>query len=118
MTARILLVEDEAFIAMLLAEGLENVGFEIVGPCASVARALSVLDQPDCCDAAVLDANLRGESALPVAQALRARSIPFVVTTGYLQSQLPDALATATILSKPIRIAALVAELERLLSRR
>lgn len=116
MKARILLVEDEAFIAMLLAEGLEAEGFAIVGPCATVAQARSALENPACCDAAVLDANLRGETALPVAQALRALSIPFVVTTGYLQSQLPGELAEATVLSKPIRIALLVAELERLLA--
>lgn len=115
MMARILLVEDEALIAILMADMLESEGFEVIGPCQTVAQALAQLDIPDCCDAVVLDAALRNESAVPVARALMALDIPFVVATGYNRQQLPAELAAAPILSKPVNMDMLVDHLKCLL---
>ena len=116
MNARILLVEDEVLIALQVAEALEEEGFEVVGPCQTVAQAMRQLGVVDCCDAAVLDANLRNESALPVADALVALAIPFVVTTGYDRNQLHGELAAAPLLSKPMRTDDLIHELKRQLA--
>lgn len=116
MNARILLIEDEPLIAMEIADALEETGFDVVGVCHTVSHALDRLGEPDCCDAAVLDANLRNISAEPVASALAARSIPFVVVSGYLQSQLPGALAAASLISKPLRTSDLTSQLHKLLA--
>ena len=67
MRYRILVIADEALIAMLVADAIEVGGFEVIGTCQTVAQALDQLNMPDCCDGTILDASLRGESALPVA---------------------------------------------------
>ncbi len=115
MTTRILLVEDEVLIALHIADALEDGGFTVIGPCQTVAQALRLLATPDCCDAVVLDANLRDESALPVATTLKSLAIPFIVTTGYDRSQLRGELAAAPLLSKPLRTDDLIEQLQRLL---
>jgi CheY-like chemotaxis protein len=79
----ILVVEDEYLIAMMLRDALEDVGSIVVGPVASVEKALkAIADDPDI-DVAILDVNLGGVMVYPVAEALTARSIPFVFTSGY-----------------------------------
>ncbi len=116
MKRRILVVEDEILIALFISEVLETAGFEVVGPLPTVSKALAQLAIPDCCDAAVLDASLRNESAVAVAKALVALGIPFVVATGYNQSQLPPELAAVPILAKPVNTEELIAYLRRALS--
>ncbi|MES2492097.1 MAG: hypothetical protein V4579_02305 [Pseudomonadota bacterium] len=113
---RILLVEDEVLIALLIEDALEAHGFQVLGPCQTVLQAMSQLSIPDCCDAVVLDASLRNESALPVARALLELGVPFVVTTGYSLSQLPAELTVAPILAKPVNTKELIGHLRRLLS--
>ena len=116
MKRRILVVEDESLIALFISEVLETAGFEVVGPWPTVSKALAQLAIPDCCDAAVLDASLRNESAVAVAKALVALGIPFVVATGYNQSQLPPELAAVPILAKPVNTEQLIACVRRALS--
>ena len=82
---RILIVEDEALIAMMLGEALAERGGDVVGPANTLAAGLR-LAESEALDAAVIDVNLNGESADPVAVALDQRGIPFVVTSGYGQS--------------------------------
>lgn len=113
---RILLVEDEVLIAMHIADALESHGYKVIGPYPTVARALSALQNPQCCDAAILDAHLRDESAAPVATALAANGTPYVVATGYNRSQLPEIFASVPILAKPVDIDELVTQLRGLLS--
>ena len=80
----LLLVEDEYIIADDLALSLEQLGFEVVGPAGSVQEALDLVRRNgDRLDGAVLDINLRGERAYPIADALSDRGVPFVFTTGY-----------------------------------
>jgi CheY-like chemotaxis protein len=79
---RILLVEDEALIAALAADMLQDLGVQVIGPAPSLAQALA-LARTEPLDAAVLDINLREERVDAVAALLRERGIPFVFATGY-----------------------------------
>jgi DNA-binding response OmpR family regulator len=81
MTARILIVEDEALIADLLQGMLEELGYEVVGPAASVAEAMCAIDSTTI-DAAILDLLLRDQRVEPVAAVLRAKGTPFAFATG------------------------------------
>lgn len=110
---RILLVEDEVMIAMHIADAIESLGFEVIGPHQTVAAALKALQHPQCCDAAILDAHLRHESAEPIAKALTATGTPYIVATGYNRSQLPEILVP--VLAKPIDTDELVTQLRALL---
>src|SRR6516164_2815923 len=79
---RVLVVEDEYLVAMDMSAYLEAAGAHVVGPASNVNAALEVLERTEL-DGAILDVNLRGEMAYPIADALTARGIPFVFTTGY-----------------------------------
>lgn len=80
---RILVVEDEYLIAITLSDQLEGVGSIVVGPVPSVERAIKAIESEPEIDAAILDINLGGVMAYPIADALLARNIPFVFTSGY-----------------------------------
>jgi CheY-like chemotaxis protein len=80
---RILVVEDEYLIAITLSNQLEGVGSIVVGPVPSVERAMKAIESEPELDAAILDINLGGVMAYPIADALLARKIPFVFTSGY-----------------------------------
>lgn len=104
---RILVVEDEPLVAALVRRQLVSLGAAVVGPAPTVPRALAMVAAGDF-DAALLDLNLRGESARPVADALRARGAPFAYATGY--GETPDDEDVPTI-AKPFRVAQLDAAL-------
>jgi CheY-like chemotaxis protein len=97
---RILVVEDQLVIAVGIETMLTEMGYEVVGPFARPAPALDALAQEPV-DGAVLDANLRGESALPVAEALAARNVPIVIATGYATAGLPALLRRLPRIEKP-----------------
>ena len=80
---RILVVEDEYLIAFTLSDRLEGVGSIVVGPVPSVERAIKTVESNPEIDAAILDVNLGGAKAYPVADALLAGNIPFVFASGY-----------------------------------
>lgn len=105
----LLVVEDEYFIAADLAGSLEDIGIEVIGPVGSVEEALELVESAGArLDAAVLDINLRNERVYPVADALAARGVPFVFTTGYDADAIPSAYATAPRCQKPIDKAQLI----------
>jgi len=79
---RILIVEDEAIIAMLVEEMLIDLGAFVVGPAPSIAAARNLIETAPI-DAAVLDVNIRYDRIDPIADLLRDRRIPFVFATGY-----------------------------------
>lgn len=79
---RILVVEDELIIALDICEHLKDLGCEIIGPAASVCKALSLLET-ETPDLALLDQNLAGKSVRPVAETLKRRNIPFAIASGY-----------------------------------
>jgi CheY-like chemotaxis protein len=100
---RLLVVEDDYLIAADLANSLEELGIDVVGPAGSVEDALDLVErQGERLDAAVLDINLREERVYPVANALAARGIPFVFTTGYDAVAIPEAYASAPRCEKPV----------------
>lgn len=108
---RVLVVEDDALIALDISRQLENAGFRVVGPAVSVTKALRLM-QDHGCDVAVLDVNLgRNETSVPIARELRARSTPFIVLSGYMREQHPAELQGAPVLSKPASPSELVAVL-------
>jgi DNA-binding response OmpR family regulator len=112
---RILIVEDEALVAMLVEDALVDAGFAVLGPARSVAQALEMLTA-ETPDAAVLDLNLGGENSLSVADALAARGIPFLVATGYGAAGLPAHLRHIPVLPKPYDPADLTVAVDRLCS--
>jgi DNA-binding response OmpR family regulator len=113
---RILVVEDEALVAMLVEDALREAGFAVVGPAATVREAFQLLDSGDP-HAVVLDLNLAGETSTPVADELAARGIPYVIATGYGAEGLPPGHRHAPVLAKPYDPADLIAALHRLARR-
>jgi CheY-like chemotaxis protein len=110
---KVLVVEDEALVAMLVEDALVDAGFQVLGPAATVDEALSLLagERPD---AVVLDLNLAGETSTPVADMLAQRGIPYVIATGYGASGLPAGHQDAMVLAKPYDPAELTSMLGRL----
>ncbi|WP_149538205.1 response regulator [Siccirubricoccus phaeus] len=97
---RILVVEDEALVAMLVEDALLEAGATVLGPAATVAEALALIER-DLPEVAVLDLNLAGETSTPVADVLAARGVPFVVATGYGAEGLPPGHGSVPVLAKP-----------------
>ena len=87
---RILIVEDEALVAMQLEDMLAELGHEVAASCARLDEA-GATARTTACDAAVLDINLSGQKSFPVAEALKSRGVPFFFATGYGVSVLPPA---------------------------
>lgn len=108
---RILIVEDEMLVSMVIEEALKDLGCNIVGPVATRTQALA-LAKAEPLDGALLDVNLGGEPVYPVADALSQRGIPFAFVTGYGQGAIADRYATAPTLVKPFKLSTV----ERILS--
>ena len=97
---RILIVEDEAAISLLLEDMLLDFGCEVVGPAGRLAAALD-LAASETFDLAILDVNVAGEPIYPVAEALDARRVPFVFSTGYGSAGIRDLYRDRPVLQKP-----------------
>lgn len=110
---RVLVVEDEYFLADDIANALKQLGAEVVGPVATREDAIAELS--GAIDAAVLDVNLRGETVFTIADALRARGVPFVFGTGYEAAALPDAYRDIPRWQKPFEASELVRALPQLI---
>jgi CheY-like chemotaxis protein len=102
----VLLVEDEALVAMLLENMLDDLGCTVVGPAARLEEAQQLLDKEEV-DAAVLDINLAGEKVFPVADRLASKDVPFVFASGYGEAGLDQRHQTHKVLQKPYSLAAL-----------
>lgn len=98
---RILVVEDESLVAMLLETILEDMDVEPVGAISTVDEALDVVAADPRLDAALLDVNVAGKEVFPVAEALKAKGVPFVFSTGYGEGGLPDAWRGHPTIQKP-----------------
>jgi len=98
---RILVVEDEPMIRMLLEDMLDELGYTVAAEAAHIDEALEATKNADF-DLAILDANLNGEPASPVADALVTRGTPFVFATGY--GQLPEPYRGRPTLTKPFQM--------------
>lgn len=111
---RVLVVEDEALVAMLVEDTLVEAGAEIAGPVATAAEALSLLGVA-LPDAAVVDVNLGDHTSEPVTEALTARNVPFLVATGYGSAASPMLPPGSAVIAKPFELSALVRRLAALL---
>lgn len=108
---RLLVVEDEYMVAEHIGMVLQDFGCDIAGPVATIEEALAAVNGGRL-DGALLDANLNGDSSAPIAAALNAASVPFVVVTGYGARELADeALDRAARIIKPFSTAELEATL-------
>jgi CheY-like chemotaxis protein len=97
---RILVVEDEMLIGMLLEDMLTDMGHEVAAIVPRLKDALAAVDR-ESFDLAVLDVHLHGESAFPVADALIAKGVPFIFATGYGERGLPESYRGRPVLQKP-----------------
>jgi len=98
---RILLVEDEAIVAMMMADMLGDLHFAVLGPINRLAPATAAARDDDI-DAAILDVNLAGENVYPVAEILESRGVPFVFVTGYGMESIDRRFAHVPVIQKPV----------------
>jgi CheY-like chemotaxis protein len=112
---RILVVEDEMMVLMLIEDMLADLGCESVIAAATNDQALALIDT-QVFDAAMLDMNLNGNKSHDVADALAARGVPFVFSTGYSALDMRDGYRDRPVLKKPFPYEELVEVLTRLLS--
>ena len=100
---RVLVVEDETLITMLLEDALDEMGCELAG---AASRYQDAMDKATSLafDVAILDVNLSGEKTFPIAAALAERGVPFVFSTGYGAGSLPAPLQKTPILHKPFQL--------------
>ncbi|HYD71223.1 HWE histidine kinase domain-containing protein [Azospirillum sp.] len=112
---RVLVVEDNAVVAMALVEALTRAGCAVVGPAATVDAALRIVRE-EAIDGACLDVDLQGQVVFPVAEVLAARNVPFVFCTGFGDLGLPSGRwAEVPLLRKPVSPQELAAALSRAL---
>jgi CheY-like chemotaxis protein len=118
---RVLVVEDEALIAMQIEDALAGSGCRVVGPATRIGEAFDLL-YAEAVDAALLDVNVAGERSFAIADILLAKQIPFAFVTGFeAASTLPEHLRGAPVVNKPFETAqldALIAQLAAQTSRR
>jgi CheY-like chemotaxis protein len=107
----VLLVEDDYFLADDMSRDLTARGARVIGPVADVQGALDLIGRTDHIDAAILDLNLHGAMAFPVADVLLTRNVPFVFATGYDQSAIPAIYEHVPRCEKPITVERIAAAL-------
>jgi len=100
---RVLIVEDELMIRMLLEDMLSELGYSIAAETGRIDEALEAAKTAEF-DLAILDVNLNGQTIAPVAEALVARGMPFVFATGYGERGLPEAYRDRPTLKKPFQM--------------
>ena len=106
---RILIVEDEVLVSILIEDALADLGIEVAG---TVEEALAHAESGDF-DCAIHDLHIKGKDVFPVAEALAARGVPFVFATGYGQAGVPEKYRGRPVLQKPF----MTLELERALAK-
>ena len=110
---RVLVLEDETLVAMLLEDMLGDLGCVVAAALPRVAQAMAFLSDPgNAIDFAILDMNVAGETSVPVAELLAARRTPFVFATGYGEGGMPEAFRGRPNLQKPFGMS----DVERVLS--
>ena len=99
---RVLVVEDEMMVSMLIEDMLEDLGCQVVGPASRLEEAIELVNSVEL-DCAVLDVNLGGQPIFPLADLLREKGAPFAFATGYGDAGLRDADKGSPVLQKPFR---------------
>ena len=100
MILRILVVEDEMLVAMLIEDTINDLGHQVVGPAMRLETALAAAGEEDF-DFAILDINLAGKQSFPVADLLIERGIPFMFASGYGHAGVSERYRTTPVLQKP-----------------
>jgi CheY-like chemotaxis protein len=108
---RILVVEDELMIRMLLQDMLADLGYTVAGEAGRIDEAVALAKQGEF-DVAILDVNLNGEPISPVVEVLVERGLPFVFATGYGQRGVPEPYRQTPTLQKPFQADALAQAIE------
>ena len=111
---RILIVEDSPVVAPYTADILVELGCEVVGLAPNMATARSLVEGGGF-DAAIMDVHIRGERVFPLCDILDAKGVPFLLTSGYADWDLPDKLRDRPRLQKPYKLQDMHRELSRLL---
>jgi len=112
---RVLLVEDELMIRLLLQDMLADLGYTIAGEAGRIEDALRLAKQGEF-DVAILDVNLNGQPIAPVVEVLIQRGVPFVFATGYGQRGVPEPYRERPTLQKPFQADALGHALESVMA--
>ena len=115
---RVLVVEDEYFLADDISRALRSVGADVLGPVGEIEDALRILHDGSVIDGAVLDVNLRSEMVFPIAQELKSRHVPFVFTTGYDPVSIAPEFQDVLLWEKPIDVPAMIRGLGGLIAPR
>jgi len=97
---RVLVVEDSPVVAAACEDMLRDMGCAVIGPATTMAAALQMATEEEA-GAAIVDINIRGDKAFPVLKILLARSIPFLLTSGYADWTMPEEWQGQTRLAKP-----------------
>jgi len=113
---RVLIVEDEAMIAGLIESILSGAGWSVVGPVATLERAVETIER-ERLDAALLDVRINGHDAYAVADVLMRRGIPFVFISGFTRKQMPPGYRDCAHIAKPFTPQAILARLEEVVGR-
>src|SRR5262249_23611105 len=108
---RVLIVEDEAMIAGLIESILRKGGWSVVGPVATLERALETIER-ERLDAALLDVRINGRDVYAVADVLMGRGIPFIFVSGFARKQMPPGYRDCAHIAKPFTPDAILARLE------
>src|SRR5690349_5910671 len=101
---RILVIEDSPVVGPFTAELLADLGCEVMGPAPNMAAARELLERDEHIDAAMVDVHIRGERVFPLCETLAAKGVPFVLTSGYADWQMPDKWQDRPRLTKPYTI--------------
>ncbi|RYG18215.1 MAG: response regulator [Caulobacteraceae bacterium] len=104
---RVLIVEDESLVAMLLETILEDMECIPVGPASNIDDGEVLARDTADLDAALLDVNVAGRQVFPIAEILKARGVPFVFSTGYGEGGLPEEWRGQATIQKPFTEAAI-----------
>jgi CheY-like chemotaxis protein len=115
---KVLVTEDEYFLADDIARCLRSLGANVVGPVSELKGALDILNSGETIDGAILDINLKGEMVFPIARTLRALNRPFVFTTGYDPSAVDPEFQDVPVWEKPLDLLRMIHALAGLIRRR
>ncbi|MDE2469255.1 MAG: response regulator [Bradyrhizobium sp.] len=115
---RVLVVEDEYFLADDIERGLRSLGADVAGPVNHLQDGFEILNGVSILDGAVLDVNVGSETIFPLARELQSRHVPFVFTTGYDRVVVGSEFADTPLWEKPVDIIAMAKQLAGLIESR
>ncbi|WP_407175149.1 response regulator [Bradyrhizobium sp. STM 3562] len=104
---RVLVIEDEYFIADDITRELASLGAEVIGPIGEIEEAQRVLRAGTVIDGALLDINIRSSMVFPLARELKTRNVPFLFTTGYDKATLSPEFQDVPVFEKPLDLPAM-----------